>query len=90
MPDKSSRRFYQEGLKGGRAPADVRAEIPYRIEEAGRGGRVLLPKGLDGPHLVLRGRPPPGRFLLFIGDQVKLPSQGQVIEQGKVFTKEEA
>jgi hypothetical protein len=98
MPDNSKRNVYQAGLRGGRKPSGLPPQVPYRIEEWGKAGRYLLPKGPDGPKIAVRGPPPCGTLALYIGQETKLlprdPNEAgfpvRVVEEGLAYSREEA
>jgi len=98
MPDNSARIVYQVGFPRGRKPSGIPPQVPYRIEEWGKGRRYLLPKGPDGPSIAVRGPPSCGTLALYIGEETKRPPRNpteagftvRVVEEGLAYTEKEA
>lgn len=103
MPDNSDPRVFN-GLPPGRPP-DLKPQVPYRIEEWGKGRVYFLPEGRDGPRIAKRGPPVGGTIALYIGEETKLPPRHdfevevdgkqvkvkvRVLEEGFVYSREEA
>jgi len=105
MPDNSDGRESRtkEGVRRGRYPAWLEPTVPYRVEEWGKSGAYIVPKGWkplpDGsslPTVRRRGRPGLGALATYIGKNALAPrpsfapAEYRVVKEGFAYTEQEA